>query len=262
MAELRSFLPETAPPPAVVPSPLRDLYTTWSPLFYGSALNDLELQKVVDALEAHLETSEVIFPYFPSIFIEPAACAWYDSLPAGFTPHYLLKKLSGYLPQGRVGRPPTTTANQKPDTTEQKVASLRHSLHKTRKQAQELLISTSPMRPVRPTLRVFRITSLTTAVSLRSPSASDSDSDSEQVVRRNYDGFTGVFVTVAKDATLQAVEKEFLDTVKEIDPVNVGVLAKVKKVVFTEAKTGVVVRERGWEGVREIVGDLVAELVF
>lgn len=71
----------------------------------------------------------------------------------------------------------------------------------------------------------------------------------------------GVFVVLEEDLSLQALEKALIEGVKEQDPKNVGILEKSLKVTFWETE-GPLITERVWEGVREMVKDLEAEIVF
>jgi len=73
--------------------------------------------------------------------------------------------------------------------------------------------------------------------------------------------FRGVFVVLQEGCEFAELEKEFLDAVKEQDPDNIGVLGKVKEVVFWEHQ-GPKLTQKVWAGVFDILTDLEAELVF
>jgi hypothetical protein len=76
-----------------------------------------------------------------------------------------------------------------------------------------------------------------------------------------WNEFRGVFVVLQEGSDFAELKREFLDAVKEQDPDNIGVLGKVKEVVFWEHQ-GPKLTQKVWAGVFDILTDLEAELVF
>ncbi|KAF8545068.1 hypothetical protein BDD12DRAFT_905977 [Trichophaea hybrida] len=266
----------------IVSAPL--LRCSWDPV--GGSL--IELQRLIDFINCfHSSTDATIIKAVLKCLTQERAKALVRT--GGFTVQKLLSELTKFVGKMEVHREVTGLyireilefrmkqegGGGRPDFdgVEEKVKKIHSAAMEDREEVRKLVAATGDKTftpastvPSTQTRRRYSIRPAVTGVpkrtAFRITKVSCSYGEEEERVKTDWD-CRGVFVVLSEqDVSFKTLEKAVIEGVKEQDPKNVGILEKALKVMFWETDGGPLVTERVWEGVREMVRDLEAEIVF